>query len=167
MRNIDAQIMFYLSKHGWYLGDSKINLVNDRLPSLGIDPKCVNFTNSGDLAWARGSSINLNQCLGWVASLPQLDFLVLHEYFHIKLGHCFQTKNMSRNLCHGREYDCDRLALKYLIDSGKRSPKELYDAIQIFEDVICEEESETHPSSKSRYKRLLSYLKREGVPYHR
>lgn len=158
MRTIDDEIKFHLSEAGWYLGDSKIEIVKDRLPILGIGPECINFTNAGELAWTDGHSINLKESLGWVASLPQLVFATLHEHFHMKLGHCIKDNNMSSMACYEREYACDRLALKHLIKSGDYNRMEILDAIALFRDIVIEEASATHPSSKSRYKRLMEYV---------
>lgn len=155
MKTIDQDIRFHLSKSGWYLGDSKINIVKERLP--GIEQ--VNFTCSGDIAWTDGDEININQALGWIASLPQLVFLTLHEHFHIRRPDCVKAKNMSERANHEMEYECDRLALKHMVNSGKYTKQELLDAIRAFGDVVDENESKTHPSSKNRYGRLYSYLK--------
>lgn len=158
MKTIDNDLKFHLSAAGWYIGDSKISLVKERTESLGIEG-CFNFTNTSDMAWTDGNSINLSNALGWVASLPQLDFIALHEYFHRKVDHCSDKNPLPSHVAQAQEFECDRRALKHLIESGRYNAYELYDAIAVFKDVVVEDESDTHPSSKTRYKRLLNQLK--------
>lgn len=154
----DDYIKFKLADSGWYLGESKIDFFDESLEELGIDSSIVSFQNIDSHGATDGDKIFLRESLKWAASLVQIQFIALHEYFHIRLGHCVEELNTSKRANYAREYACDRLALKHLIKSGKYNMKEIKDAIAVFKDIIVEGDSYTHPSSKNRYRRLMEYV---------
>ena len=159
MKTIDEQIKFYLTDAGWYIGETPIKMQFEAsLDDLDIDASIVSFQKIDSYGKTDGRSIYLKESLPWIASLVQMQFLVLHEFFHMKLGHCKDGLDESKKSCHKREYECDRLALNHLIRSGKWNKREIKDAIAFFKNIAIEDESETHPSSKSRYTRLMECI---------
>jgi hypothetical protein len=155
-KSINDIIRFHLAETGWYVGESKIEFFEESLIEIGIDPSMVSFQNIDTHGAAINNKIYLKESLKYGASLVQLQFIALHEYFHIRLGHCVKKLNMNKIACHAREYACDRLALKHLAKSCNR--RELRDAIETFREIIVDGESDTHPSSEDRYNRLLEYM---------
>lgn len=159
MKTLDDEIKFHLSKQGWYVGEAPIDIhvMKDHLHEDGIDPSIVCLSSTAEagrcLACTDGNRITISESLAWGASYMQIKFAALHEYAHILFNH-------SGRDCHAHEYQADLWALKQLIGSGKYNKLEIMDAISIFGGVVNEKESFSHPSSKSRYKRLYDYLKR-------
>lgn len=149
MRSIEDQIKFYRLKSGWYLGDLKIEVEETHINGVEV----IIAALAGDsLAYYSNGKIFISKALAWFASLPQRRLAILHEYAHSYLD----LEDLSH---HEKEYACDRWALREMIRSGLYSIRELRDAINLFGEVINEEVSKTHPSSKNRYKRLKRQLR--------
>jgi len=149
MKNIDDEIQFHLSKAGWYLGETPIELSKASIG--GVEVITASYLDAGNLACLKNGRIYISKALAFYASLPQIRLAILHEYAHLKL-------NFLGKPTHDNEYACDLWALKQMIKSGMYSIHELYNAIDLFGDVINFVETETHPSSKNRHKRLLDQL---------
>jgi hypothetical protein len=156
MPTIDDEIAFHLSKEGWYLGDTKINIVEESLIELGVDVNHVHFASTSDWGSVINGEITLNRAVVHACSLPQIALITLHEHYHHVLGH----KGLNDGNNYRREYECDILALKHMIKSEQYTKRELYNAIKVFGDVISEGRSGTHPSSIERYNALFQYLGR-------
>lgn len=157
-KSIDEYIKFKLADCGWYLGEAKIEFFEESLEEIGVDSSIVSFQNIDSHGATDGERIFLKESLKRYASLVQIQFIVLHEYYHIHLGHCVKELSRSKRANHKQEYACDRLALKHLIKCGSFNKKEIMDAISVFKDIIVGDESDTHPSSIARYKRLMEYV---------
>jgi hypothetical protein len=153
MRSIDDQIKFQMLKAGWHINDTKIEIEEDRIEDVEI---LVTALDNGALAHYAHGKIFLSKALVWFASLAQRRLVILHEYAHAILD----LDGLSH---HETEYACDEWALQSMIESGSYSVRELKNAIALFGEVVDEEESRTHPSSKNRYKRLLRQLKEQVV----
>ena len=86
MKTIDEQIKFYLTDAGWYIGETPIKMQFEAsLDDLDIDASIVSFQKIDSYGKTDGRSIYLKESLPWIASLVQMQFLVLHEFFHMKL----------------------------------------------------------------------------------
>jgi hypothetical protein len=144
----EDDIKFHLSKMGWYLGEKEIETVET---IHGVDV-VVDALNPRMLAYYQNGKIYISRALAYYASLPQRRFAILHEYAHAHLN----LRGLSR---HEKEYACDKWAILNMIKSNEYVISEIVDATRIFIDIICELETDTHPSSKSRYKRLGAILR--------
>lgn len=149
MKTIDEEIRFHLSKNGWYVGETEIELGFDSIDGIDVE---IASLGAGQLACYTNGKIFISRALAEYASLPQRRLALLHELGHARL----KLRGASN---HEKEYACDAWALKEMIKSGIYNLIELYDAIKLFGEVVEENESYTHPSSQSRYKRLYGILK--------
>jgi len=148
MKSIDDEIKFHLSKTGWYLGETKIEVIDE---INGVKVVASSF-NSLSLAYYEYGKIHMSKALIRHASLPQRRLIALHEY-----AHTFTVPDGVSQ--HDIEYACDRWALGVMIKSGDYNARELKDAISVFGDIVNEVETYTHPSSKDRYNRLKKQLR--------
>lgn len=149
MKTFDDTLRFHLAQEGWYLDKTKIEISNETINGVEI---IIGALDSGSLAYFMKGKIYISDVLARYASLPQRRLAILHEYAHAHL-------NLLGVSSHEKEYACDHWALKELIKSGLYNTHELWDSIALFGEIVDEDESFTHPSSKSRYKRLKSILK--------
>ena len=149
MRTIDEEIKFHLTRSGWYLDKTSIEISKETIGGVDV---ITTYLDAGKLASLMNGKIYISKALAFYASLPQRRLAILHEYAHLKL-------NLLGGPSHEAEYACDIWALKEMVSSGMYNVRELYNSIDLFVDVINELETSTHPSSKSRYKRLVCYLK--------
>ncbi len=147
-KDIDEEVKFHLSQQGWYLGETEIG-IQDSVMDVEV---VVGQLDTKSLAYYKGGKIYISRAFAAYASLPQRRLAILHELAHAKL-------DLRGCTSHEKEYACDRWALKKMVSSGMYNLKELYNAILLFGDVINEPETDTHPSSKSRYNQLLRDLK--------
>lgn len=149
MRTIDDEIRFHLTKHGWHLGDTEIE-ISDSV--YGVEVHTA-YLDGAHMAAASNGKIFISHALARYASLPQRRLVILHELAHIHLN----TEGMSN---YAKEFACDAWALKEMMRSGEYNDHEHFDAIMVFGEVINEPDTNTHPSSKSRFKRLYNILRR-------
>lgn len=119
---------------------------------IGDIPVVYESFSPGSIAAYVNGKIYMSNALKRYASLPQRWLIGLHEYAHARLN----VKGLSK---HEKEFACDEWALKWMIWSGTFNLHELRDAIAVFGEIFKGGESDTHPSSKSRYKRLKALLK--------
>jgi hypothetical protein len=152
MKTIDEEIRFHLSKMGWYLGETEIEM-EDNINGVKV---VTGALDSGSLAYYENGTIYISQAIIRHASLPQRRLVALHEY-----AHRFPApEGMSQ---HDIEYACDKWALQNMINSDNYTVRELEDAIRVFGEIVDDEETPTHPSSKNRYKRLKRQLRKSHL----
>lgn len=143
----------------WFIDHAKVDNYFKNLKKIRVPIEIVHITASIDatnLAYTLGGDkIFLEEELMALATPPQLLFVTLHEYAHIKLGK-FEGRN--KHDCHALELECDEWAMLSMIQSKNFTRDDLLEAARLFTEVIICDGSRTHPPSQTRYKQALRLI---------